>query len=174
VADTLLRISVVLWVATFAVGAVDGLYYHLIKLRLHQRAGSRTEHVAHSLRALLLPLTLWAAFVATDLAPAARLGLLLALIAADLGVAVWDVILESKSRRALGGLPHVEYFVHVAATAAHSAAEAFVVAAVVLTLRGGAGSAPAVVVGLAWILIVGSTLVGAVHVLALARPQTER
>lgn len=174
VADTLLRISAVLWIVTFAVGAVDGLYYHLIKLRLHARADSRTEHVAHSLRAFLLPPTLWVAFVATGLAPAARLGLLLALIATDLAVAVWDVVLESKSRRALGGLPHVEYFVHVATTAAHSAAEAFAIAAVVLALHGGVSSAPAAVVGLAWILIVGATFVGAVHVLAFARPQAER
>ena len=173
-ADTLLRISAVLWVVTFAVGAVDGLYYHLIKLRLHERAESRNEHVAHSFRALLLPPTLWVAFVATGLAPAGRLGLLLALIATDFGVAIWDVVLESKSRRALGGLPHVEYFVHVAATAAHSAAEAFVIAAVVLALHGGVWSAPAVVVGLAWILIVGSTLVGAVHVVAFARPHVSR
>jgi hypothetical protein len=167
--ETLLRISVVLWVATFAVGSVDGLYYHLIKLRLHERSESKTEHLAHSLRALLLPPTLWVAFAAAGMAPLARLGVLIALIAADWLVAMWDVILESKSRRGLGGLPHAEYFVHVSATATHSAAEAFVIASLVLATRGDEWSAPAMVTGLAWILIAGSALVGVVHVVALTR-----
>jgi hypothetical protein len=160
----------VLWVVTFAVGSADGLYYHLIKFRLHERSESRPEHLAHSFRALLLPPTIWVAFAATGLAPSARLGLLIALIALDWLVATWDVLLESKSRRGLGGLPHVEYFVHLAATASHSAAEAFAIASLVLAMRDGESSPPLWTCGLAWILIAGSTLVGVVHVVAFTRP----
>jgi hypothetical protein len=120
----------VLWVVALAIGSVDGIYFHLWKLRLFGRRESRMEHVAHAGRAVLLVPTLWAAFFG---AAPWQIPLLLALIAADWLIAVWDVFLERKSRTSMGGMLHLEYFVHVAATAFHSAAEAVTLTALVLT-----------------------------------------
>ena len=112
--------SVVLWAAALLIGAIDGLYFHLWKFRLYAQPEARLEHVAHAMRALLVVPTLWVAFFGPV---RARVAVLIGLIAADLVVAIWDVYLERKSRRSIGGMPHFEYFVHVAVTTLHSAAE---------------------------------------------------
>jgi hypothetical protein len=83
VVNSLLGMSAALWVVTFAVGSADALYYHLIKLRLYERPESRMEHVAHGIRALLLPPTIWIAFAATSFSPSARLSTLIIFIATD-------------------------------------------------------------------------------------------
>jgi hypothetical protein len=166
---TFLSLSVALWVLTFSVGAADGLYYHLHKLRLHVRPESRTEHIAHSLRAVLVVPTLWVTFIASGPSPTTRLYCLGALVAADWAVAAWDVFLERRSRQRLGGLPHLEYFVHVAATATHSAAEAFAVAALVMEAGTADWRVPAAVLHTAWLLLAGAVAVAAMHLVLLLR-----
>ena len=174
-ASALLTISIVLWALTFAVGAVDGIYYHLFKLRLHARAESRREHLAHTARAVLLPVTLWVAFLAPlPSSPTSRLYVIGALVGADWLVAAWDVYLEKNSRRDRGGLPHLEYFVHVAVTALHSAAEAFVVAGWIAVASAGGdpiGPRSLGIGGVAWALVAGAALAAVVHLsLLLRRP----
>ena len=138
----LLSASAVLWALAIAVGAVDGLYFHLWKYRLHARAESWTEHLTHLGRAFLLPPTLWLAFLLGAAGTAAeRLVPLIALIVLDAVLGLWDVMLETASRRALGGLQRSEYLVHVVATALHSGAEALAVAAWALAATGRAAFA---------------------------------
>jgi len=122
----LLTASLVLWAAALAIGSVDGLYFHLWKFRIYRRPEARLEHLAHAGRALLVIPTLWAAFFPSV---PQRIPLILALIAGDWAIAIWDVFLERKSRVWAGGMPHFEYFIHVAATAFHSSAEAVTVTA---------------------------------------------
>lgn len=137
----LLSASAVLWALALAVGAIDGLYFHLWKYRLYARPESRAEHRAHLGRAFLLPPTLWFAFLAPGSATAQRLVPLVILIALDAGLGVWDVLLETASRRAIGGLLRSEYLIHVVATALHSGAEVLAVAAWALAGTGGAAFA---------------------------------
>jgi hypothetical protein len=119
----------VLWALALLIGSVDGIYFHLWKLRLFGRPESRLEHVAHAGRAVLLVPTLWVAFFG---AAPRQVPLLLTLIGADWVIAIWDVFLERKSRTSMGGMPHFEYFIHVGATAFHSGAEAVTLTALVL------------------------------------------
>lgn len=138
----LLSASAVLWTLALVVGAVDGLYFHLWKYMLHARSESRTEHLAHLGRAFLLPPTLWLAFLKdADGAPLQRLVPLIIVIALDAVLGVWDVMLETESRRAIGGLRRSEYLIHVVATALHSGAEVLAVAAWVLAWTGSAAFA---------------------------------
>jgi hypothetical protein len=116
VVSMLLWISLSAWAAALAVGALDGLYFHLWKFRLHARRQSRSEHVMHTVRACLLGPILWLAFVAP------RLDLLVALVAIDTAVVIADVWLETASRRDLGGIPRAEYVVHVVANTLHTGA----------------------------------------------------
>jgi len=129
-ASALFTASVVLWAVALPIGAIDGIYFHLWKFRLYAQPQSRLEHLAHAARAVLMVPTLWVAFFA-DIR--SRIGVLLMLIGADLAVALWDVFLERRSRTSMGGMPHFEYFVHVAVTALHSAAEAVTVTALLVT-----------------------------------------
>src|SRR5262245_59106415 len=136
----MLTVSAILWTLTGAVGAIDGLYFHLYKFRLYKRPESRLEHLAHTVRDILVPPMIWFAFGDSSIAPSLRLEVLIALIAADWLAAAWDVLLEKKSRVELGGMPHFEYFIHVAATGLHSAAEALAIAA--WALAGPSATAP--------------------------------
>jgi hypothetical protein len=102
------------------IGALDGFYFHLWSLRLFARQGSKLEHAVHTMRALLLPLTLWFGFAADR--TTASLLVFGAVELADLAMVIWDVSIEHASRRDLGGLSRAEYLVHVVATTIHSGA----------------------------------------------------
>jgi hypothetical protein len=116
-----------LLVAAFALGAIDGIYFHLQRFRLFAHAESRSEHLIHSLRALLsLPL-LWLLFLRAPSGLALHLAAALALT--DQLALVADLIIERKSRASLGGLPHAEYMIHVGANALHSVGLALAFAA---------------------------------------------
>lgn len=91
--------------------AVDVLYFHLYKFRLHARRASQLETVTHLLRALLFGA---AAFLLTRYEPrGAWVWMITALAAADFVNNVADVLLEPRSRAALGGFPPLEYAIHV-------------------------------------------------------------
>jgi hypothetical protein len=128
--SALFTASLVFWALALLIGGIDGLYFHLWRFRLYAQPESRLEHLAHAARAVLVVPTLWVAFFADV---GSRIAVLLTLIGADLAVAIWDVFLERRSRTAMGGMPHFEYFVHVAVTALHSAAEAVTVSALLVT-----------------------------------------
>jgi len=111
----LIWLSLSLFIAFLVVGAVDGIYFHIYRFRLWAQPEGWIEHVLHTARAVLVAPMLWLIFVAEG----ERLGLLVALVVADIVVTVGDVLVESKSRKPLGGLPRAELAIHVTATVFH-------------------------------------------------------
>ena len=102
----------VLLLAPLAVlAAVDGLYVHLWRLRLHERPESRREHLLHTVRALLFPPTL--ALVYGFESAGAWLWAGAALAAIDTGLEGWDTFEEPRSRQTIGGLTSAEALLHV-------------------------------------------------------------
>ena len=92
-------------------GSVDIGYFHIYRYRLYRVPSSRGEQVTHLLRAgLFLAILLWVMCVEAQ----GALSLVLpALLLADFVNSMIDVLLEPKSRQSLGGLPPLEYAVHM-------------------------------------------------------------
>jgi hypothetical protein len=110
-------LSFVLLLLFLAVGAIDGIYFHLKKYQLFAHKESRTEHLLHSIRALLLVPTILFLYVVAS--QGWQLYLALGLVIIDLVVMVADVLIEYKSRASLGGLTSAEYTVHMVANSLH-------------------------------------------------------
>lgn len=103
--------TLILLLAMATIGAIDGTYYHSYKYRLSQQPSSRLETVTHVLRALSLAVALW---VLSDRIPVGGwYWAMAALFTFDLGVDVVDILIEPRSRAPLGGLPPLEYFIHM-------------------------------------------------------------
>jgi hypothetical protein len=165
---TLSNAAAVLLAVFATLAAVDGVYIHLWRLRLHARPETRREHWLHTMRALLFPPVLVGIFAM----PTA--GLLLAgvlvIAVADLAFGLWDVAIERESRAVLGGRGSVEYVVHVAVTMVHSGALALALAA--RPQAAWSLDAPWVLdtampefsATLAWNLLPGSLVLGLLHV----------
>jgi len=124
---TAVDFAFILLVPFVILAAVDGLYFHLWRLRLHARPGSRREHALHTARAVLFVpalvllysrnrggLLLWAAAV---------------VLLADTVLEIVDAFEEPSSRRALGGMAPVESALHVALVALRAASIALLLAA---------------------------------------------
>ena len=111
--------------ATIAI--VDGVYLHLYKYRLYARPDSVTEHLTHTLRAVLFAPMIYLLFGRCFAGPV--LWATLALVLVDFAIQSWDVLVERASRGSLGGLTSLEYWVHVAAITTHVAAVTLVLAA---------------------------------------------
>lgn len=147
-----------------ALGAIDGVYFHLWRFRLHARRESAREHLTHSLRAALAGPIIWLLFA--SMGAGVWLWLAAALIAVDFGVLLWDLVEEKGSRASLGGIPPIEYGLHVVAASLHAAASALALGA-----RPASawlwGAAPveqsAAVVGLAHALWPGALALAALH-----------
>lgn len=93
-------------------GVFDVLYFHIYKCKLHLRPECRREVFWHVCRNLIYALQfIW---VANFRFHGAALILLFALYVCDVFVAWADVLEETESRKAQGGLPRGEYFMHVA------------------------------------------------------------
>jgi hypothetical protein len=93
------------------VGSYDVLYWHWYRLRLFQVPAARVENLTHAIRALL-----YAAMILTVLHVDATGGwwfLYPALLTCEVGNTTWDVILEPRTRRKIGGVPPAEYVIHV-------------------------------------------------------------
>ena len=167
--DTTLSNAAAVLLAAFAMlAAVDGLYIHLWRLRLHARPETRREHWLHTVRALLFPPVLVGLFALPT--SGIFLWAAIAVAALDLMAGLWDVAIERDSRAKLGGLGTAEYMLHVAVSMVHSGALALVLAArpaaawslaappVLDTPMPGFGPA------LAWNLLPGAVVVGLLHV----------
>jgi hypothetical protein len=112
------------------IGAFDVLYFHLWKFRLASRADSRAETLTHVARGLLVGTVVWT--LAHFEAHGAWFWALAVALVFDFLNNVADVALEPDSRAALGGLPRVEYLIHILGATADGA-----VAATVLVLGWG-------------------------------------
>ncbi len=92
-------------------GAVDILLYHSVSHGIRTHPDSRQELIVHSLRGP----TYATLFV---LVPNCALHggffwMLIALFAVDVGISIWDFLIERASREFLGGLPSGEYVLHM-------------------------------------------------------------
>jgi hypothetical protein len=150
-----------------ALGALDGLYLHLWRYRLHARPASRAEHRLHTLTAALFLATLPALFLWETGGWLLWAGV--ALFALELVVSLFDMGIERRSRADLGGLSTLEYILHVVVTSARGAAVALALAA--RPSAAWSWSAPAVVGALpgfaaavAWQALPGAVLAAALHV----------
>ncbi|MFN7148243.1 MAG: hypothetical protein ACK4V6_02060 [Microthrixaceae bacterium] len=100
--------------AASMIGAFDVLWWHLYKFRLYDQPGSVLEEVTHLVRYLLF-LGIAVTLVTAD-DPRGVQWFVVALFAADIAVTTVDVLAEPASRAPLGGLPRLEYLVHILAT----------------------------------------------------------
>jgi hypothetical protein len=97
--------------AVAPIAAIDVLYFHVYKFRLYAHRASRLETVTHLMRVLLFGAT---AFLLTHHEPhGAWYWAITGLAAADFLNNLADVILEPRSRAPLGGLPPLEYVIHI-------------------------------------------------------------
>jgi hypothetical protein len=92
-------------------GFFDVLYYHIYHCGLHRRLECQREVLWHTMRHLVYGCQFLA--IANLRFHGAALLALAGLYAADIYIAWADVWEETESRRALGGLPRGEYFMHV-------------------------------------------------------------
>ncbi|WP_437909485.1 hypothetical protein WME95_17330 [Sorangium sp. So ce327] len=168
------EIASILLAVYAAVGAIDGIYYHLWKYRLFAQEASRREHHLHTIHAALFAIVVGTLY----LAPSAGLLLWAGLgaVAASFVVAILDVLEERRSREDLGGLTPREYALHAGLIALYAASVALVLAArpasawsldapVVLDT-----ALPALTHTIALNLLPGAALTALVHVVLGLRP----
>jgi len=107
------------------IGAFDVLYFHVWKFRLFARPASRAETATHVVRSVLIGVV---ALLLAEYEPRGRWYLAVtALLALDFANTLLDVWLEPASRKDLGGVPRLEYLIHViGATAGGAVLAAFV------------------------------------------------
>lgn len=113
-------VALMLLLAFSALSALDGLYLHLYRLRLHARPASWNEHLWHTVRSVLfVPMVL--ALFATRSG-----GLLLwfgiAVVAVDQVIEALDAASERAARLEFGGLSSFEYGLHLMLTTLRAAA----------------------------------------------------
>jgi hypothetical protein len=93
------------------VGSYDVLYYHIWKLRLYRQRDAVWENVTHAIRALLFAAMM---FTVLHLHCSGWWWLLYpVLLSFELINTMTDTVLEPFSRKNMGGLPPVEYSLHV-------------------------------------------------------------
>ena len=107
-------------------GAFDGVYFHMIKYRLHEHPPARLEHFIHTFRGVLfLPITL-IFFVWNSAGMLLWIGLTLLVV--DMVAEIVDILVEKQAREDLGGISPFESLIHVTATVFRMAALAIVLA----------------------------------------------
>ncbi|MBK6266207.1 hypothetical protein JKA74_14270 [Marivirga sp. S37H4] len=111
-------ISSILLVAFAILATYDGLYLHLMKYRLPNYRQSKTEHITHTLRAILFPAILYFVFISSS-PEYFYFGLLLVFI--DIITVGIDAYSEENSRLWMGGLPRWEYILHLFVNGFHFA-----------------------------------------------------
>jgi hypothetical protein len=108
------------------VGAVDVLYNHFYRYRLHAHTSSFIEHVSHTV--LIVNLVATVALLAFVEMGTLGFAIFLAIQALDVLNTLWDVSIEPASRAPLGGLPRQEYVLHTIIFLLHGAFVGVVIA----------------------------------------------
>lgn len=92
-------------------GGTDILLYHSVSHGIRTHVDSREELIVHSLRGptyatlfVLLP---------NFALHGGYFWMLMGLFVIDVGISIWDFLIERKSREFLGGLPSGEYVLHM-------------------------------------------------------------
>jgi hypothetical protein len=125
--EALSHAATILLLAFAALAPIDGVYIHLIRLKLHTRPESWTEHVWHTVRTLLFFPATYALFGVVSGGVLLWAGIALAVI--DQGIEIVDMASEKDSRASIGGLSSFEYILHGVLTLLRSAAIALSLAA---------------------------------------------
>jgi hypothetical protein len=159
--------------ALFAVLAFyDGFVLHIFRYRLYQHPESKTEHLTHTLRAVLFPFIAYFLFLGNC---QACFWVGMAAVLLDVGVMLWDAYIEKDSRAFMGGLPRWEYILHLLVNGFH-----FVSVAAILILKLDMGTGGIVLVpimddlpglylfrALVANLLPGAVILAALHVVVL-------
>lgn len=103
-------VSAVCLIGLTTIAGIDGLYFHLLRYRLHSRPASRYEHLLHTLNAILFVPLVALTFCSQPLGLWRWGGV--ALLLSSIVIEVLDVRCEEASRRDLGGLSRNEYLMH--------------------------------------------------------------
>jgi uncharacterized membrane protein len=112
-------LSMILLILFALLGLYDGFYLHIFKYALHNHLESRTEHIMHTLRAILFPAILYFLYLKND-SMSFYIGISLVLI--DILILGIDAFVEKDSRAFMGGLPRWEYIIHLFVNGFHFAA----------------------------------------------------
>ena len=106
-----MRTASILLFVIACLGAFGVAWFHNLKGRLREHAESRLEVLVHACRGIIYFLQM--AIVPNLQFHGAFFALFVALYVADIAIAWFDVWIEPDSRRAQGGLPRGEYFMHI-------------------------------------------------------------
>lgn len=171
--DHLSLASAILLAAFAGLAAIDGLYLHLWRYRLHAMPSARREHLLHTIHGVLfIPMLL---FVFGDhRGPVLWLGALAAV--AGLVVVAWDSVEELRSRSFQRGLPRGEATLHALLHTLQIGAVVLSLAAHPLTdwhPDAANGEAAAVLGPATWVayqVLPGAVVVALVHVILALAP----
>lgn len=103
-------VAVIFLILFSILSAIDGLYIHLIKFKLHENPETKKEHQLHTIRSFLFLLILLFLFYFKT--SGYWLYITVFILLADVIIESQDMLLEFKSRKNIGGLPSYEYFLH--------------------------------------------------------------
>jgi hypothetical protein len=93
------------------IGAFDAIYFHLWRFRLYRAPSARCEEATHLVRGIIF--TLVAGLLTFSRPEGAWFWVVASLIVLDFLNNLADVYVEGPSREPLGGLPRLEYIVHI-------------------------------------------------------------
>ncbi len=109
--ETALLITSILLIAFGILALIDGFYLHIFKYQLHKHSESKTEHLTHTIRAVLFPAIVYFLFLKQNSEMSFYIGVSLLII--DVIVLSIDAYTEKDSRAFMGGLPRWEYILHL-------------------------------------------------------------
>jgi hypothetical protein len=113
-------VPLVLMSVASPLAVVDVLYFHIYRFRLYRHPGSAGETVTHLVRGVIFCSI---ALLIVYFEPrGAWYWVIAALVALDFANNVADVLLEPRSRATLGGVPPLEYLIHVVGASLSGAA----------------------------------------------------
>lgn len=98
-----------------ALGAFDGIYYHILKYKLHLHPETALEHKIHTLRGLVFSLLGVLLFALN--ASGTLLLLACLLVLADIILEIIDIKVEKNARAKIGGIDSNETVLHVFSSA---------------------------------------------------------
>lgn len=133
--ETAFILVTILLVLYSLLAVIDGVYFHLYRYQLHDRAESQLEHLTHTIRAFLFSGILITLFIQINDNRFFYLGMAMVLL--DILVLLVDAYSEKDSRAFMGGLPRWEYMLHLMVNGFHFAAIAvFLVLKINITTDG--------------------------------------
>lgn len=109
------NIILILLIGFCALGAFDGIYYHIIKYKLHLHPETALEHKIHTLRGLVFFCLGILLFAINSSGPSLLIAC--ALVAVDIFLEIVDIKVEKNARKNIGGIDSNETVLHVFASA---------------------------------------------------------